>query len=202
MAWVAFDRGIKSAEEFGMKGPIAEWKKLRETIHRDVCRNGYDRDRQAFVQSYGRPELDACLLRIAVVGFLSPSDPRVLSTISAIEQNLVVDGLVKRYDAASSKDGLSPGEGVFLACSFWLVDAYHMTDREAEARALLEKLLGLRNDIGLLSEGYAPGAGRLVGNFPQAFSHVALVNTVHRLSSPKSPGKRRNIRRAGNHFAA
>jgi GH15 family glucan-1,4-alpha-glucosidase len=128
--------------------------------------------------------------------------PRVLSTISAIERNLVVDGLVKRYDTTPPKDGLSPGEGLFLACSFWLADAYHMTGRDAEARTLLEKLLDLRNDLGLLSEEYAPKAGRLVGNFPQAFSHVALVNTVHRLSLPKPPGKRGVIRRAGNHSAA
>jgi len=202
MAWVAFDRGIKSAEEFGMTGPVTEWKRLRETIHRDVCRNGYDADRQTFVQTYGGPELDASMLRMPVVGFLPPDDPRVLSTISAIEQDLVVDGLVKRCGTKSSKQDLSQGEGVFLACSFWLADAYHMTGRNAEAQALLERLLGLRNDVGLLSEEYAPESGRLVGNFPQGFSHVALVNTVHRLASAKPPGTRDDVMRAGNHSAA
>ncbi|KWV57052.1 glucoamylase [Bradyrhizobium macuxiense] len=199
MAWVAFDRGIKSASEFGMKGEVGEWKELRQIIHRDVCRNGYNADQKSFVQTYGGTELDACLLRMPVVGFLPPDDPRVQSTISAIEQNLLVDGLVRRCGSAPSKHGLSSGEGVFLACSFWLADAYHMAGRNAEAFALLEKLLGLRNDIGLLSEEYAPEPGRLVGNFPQAFSHVALVNTVHRLTQRKRP---RTERETGNHSAA
>jgi GH15 family glucan-1,4-alpha-glucosidase len=181
---------------------VAEWKRSRDTIHRDVCRNGYDAGRQTFVQVYGEPELDACMLRVPVVGFLPPDDRRVLSTISAVERNLVVDGLVKRCGTKSSKYGLSPGEGVFLACSFWLADAYHMTGRDAEAQALLEKLLALRNDVGLLSEEYAPKPGRLVGNFPQGFSHVALVNTVHRLA-PAKPGKKRDdLVRAGHHSAA
>jgi GH15 family glucan-1,4-alpha-glucosidase len=182
MAWVAFDRGIRSAEEFGMRGEVDTWKELRKAIHDDVCRNGYDVHRQTFVQAYGASELDACLLRIPVVGFLPPNDPRVTSTISAIERKLVVDGLVKRFGTNPSKQGLSQGEGIFLACSFWLADAYRLTGRNADAEALLEKLLGLRNDVGLLSEEYAPEPGRLVGNFPQAFSHVALVNTVHDLA--------------------
>ncbi|MBR0797412.1 glycoside hydrolase family 15 protein [Bradyrhizobium jicamae] len=183
MAWVAFDRGIKSAEEFGMPGEVDEWKKLREVIHDDVCRNGYDALQQAFVQSYGGTGLDACLLRMPALGFLPPDDPRMLSTISAIERKLLVDGLVRRCDPAPSAPGPSCGEGAFLACSFWLADAYHMTGRNAEAHALLRKLLGLRNDVGLLSEEYAPEPGRLVGNFPQALSHVAMVNTVHRLTN-------------------
>jgi GH15 family glucan-1,4-alpha-glucosidase len=190
MAWVAFDRGIKSAEEFGMKGALAEWKQLREAIHCDVCHKGYDTHCQAFVQTYGGSELDACLLRMPVVGFLPPDDPRVLSTIMAIEQNLVVDGLVKRYSTKSSKPVLAPGEGLFLACSFWLVEAYCLTGRNAEAKALLEKLLSLRNDVGLLSEEYAPESRRMVENFPQAFSHVALVNTAHRLARAKQQSLR------------
>ena len=181
MAWVAFDRGIRSAEEFGMKGPVDAWKDARAAIHRDVCQNGYDSDRQTFVQSYGRPHLDACLLRIPMVGFLPADDPRVPSTVTAIEKELVVDGLVKRYDTESGEDGLPPGEGLFLACSFWLADAYHLTGRPADARKLFDRLVGLCNDVGLLSEEYAPETGRLVGNFPQAFSHIALVNTAHRL---------------------
>lgn len=182
MTWVAFDRGIKSAEEFGMMGPVAKWKDLRDAIHRDVCQNGYDAHRQTFVQAYGQPHLDASLLRIPVVGFLPPEDPRVLSTIAAIEKDLLIDGLVRRYQTNSGEDGLPPGEGVFLACSFWLADAYYLTGRDSEAQALLAKLLGLCNEVGLLSEEYEPEEQRLVGNFPQAFSHIALVNTAHRLS--------------------
>jgi len=182
MAWVAFDRGIRSAEEFGLGGPVDAWKEIRATIHRDVCQNGFDKRRQTFVQSYGRPQLDACLLRIPLVGFLSPDDPRVRSTISAIEADLLVDGLVRRYDTDSGDDGLPPGEGLFLTCSFWLADAYHLIGRDSDARALFARLVGLCNDVGLLSEEYAPEARRLVGNFPQAFSHIALVNTAHRLS--------------------
>jgi len=193
MAWVAFDRGIRSAEEFGLGGPVDAWKEIRATIHRDVCQNGFDKRRQTFVQSYGRPRLDACLLRIPLVGFLPPEDPRVRSTISAIEADLLVDGLVRRYDTDSGDDGLPPGEGLFLACSFWLADAYHLIGRDSDARALFARLVGLCNDVGLLSEEYAPEARRLVGNFPQAFSHIALVNTAHRLSgvSPQSVKEQR-----------
>ena len=186
MAWVAFDRGIRSSEEFGMKGPVDAWKDARAAIHRDVCQNGYDSDRQTFVQSYGRPHLDACLLRIPMVGFLPADDPRVRSTVTAIEKELVVDGLVRRYDTESGEDGLPPGEGLFLACSFWLAEAYHLTGRAADARKLFDRLVGLCNDVGLLSEEYTPETGRLVGNFPQAFSHIALVNTAHRLSQTRA----------------
>jgi GH15 family glucan-1,4-alpha-glucosidase len=182
MAWVAFDRGIKSVEEFGMKGPVDAWKETREAIHRDVCSNGYDCHRQTFVQAYGTSELDASLLRIPVVGFLPPDDPRVASTISAIERDLVVDGLVRRYNEKVPKDGLPAGEGTFLACSFWLADAYREVGRSADARSLFERLLGLCNDVGLLSEEYAPESGRLVGNFPQAFSHIALINAARRVA--------------------
>src|SRR5437588_695324 len=165
----AFDRAIKSAEEFGMKGPVAEWKAIRDTIHADVCQRGYDRDRTCFVQIYGEPQLDASLLLIPAVGFLSPDDSRVVSTIKAIERELLKDGFVQRYDTKSTKDGLPPGEGMFLACSFWLADAYHLIGRDADAKALFERLLSLCNDLGLLSEEYDVGHRRLVGNFPQAF---------------------------------
>jgi GH15 family glucan-1,4-alpha-glucosidase len=186
MAWVAFDRGIRRAEEFGMKGPVDTWKDASAAIHRDVCQNGYDSDRRTFVQSYGRPHLDACLLRIPMVGFLPADDPRVRSTVVAIENDLVVDGLVRRYDTETGEDGLPPGEGLFLACSFWLAEAYHLTGRFADACKLFDRLVGLCNDVGLLSEEYAPETGLLVGNFPQAFSHIALVNTAHRLSQTRA----------------
>jgi GH15 family glucan-1,4-alpha-glucosidase len=196
MAWVAFDRAIKSAEEFGMKGPLAEWKAIRDTIHADVCERGYDRDRACFVQSYGEPQLDASLLLIPAVGFLSPVDPRVVSTVEAIERELVKDGFVQRYDTKSIKDGLPPGEGMFLACSFWLADAYHLIGRDADAKALFERLLSLCNDVGLLSEEYDIGRRRLVGNFPQAFSHIALVNTAHNLTRRDKPSEKRGGNKA------
>lgn len=189
MCWLAFDRGIKSAQEFGKKAPIARWMAVRSAIHDDVCRNGYDKGRAIFVQAYGEPQLDASLLRIPIVGFLPPDDPRVRSTVAAVERELLVDGLVRRYDTQASEDGLPPGEGVFLACSFWLADAYSLTGRHAEARALFERLLGLCNDLGLLSEEYAPETKRLVGNFPQAFSHIALINTALQLAGTASPGE-------------
>ncbi|WP_369725695.1 glycoside hydrolase family 15 protein [Bradyrhizobium sp. LLZ17] len=191
MAWVAFDRAIKSADEFGMAGPVDEWKELRAEIHDDVCRRGYDPKRQSFVQVYGESLLDASLLLIPAVGFLPPEDPRVTSTISAIEQDLLTDGFVRRYDTGSADDGLPPGEGMFLACSFWLADAYQMVGRHADAVKLFERLLGLCNDVGLLSEEYDAPRRRLVGNFPQAFSHIALVNTAHNLTHAEKPFEQR-----------
>ena len=197
MAWVAFDRAIKSAEEFGMRAPVEEWKAIRGTIHDDLCRHGYDRERACFVQIYGEPQLDASLLLIPAVGFLPPDDERVVSTIEAIERELVKDGFVQRYDTTSTKDGLPPGEGMFLACSFWLADAYHLVGRDADATALFERLLSLCNDVGLLSEEYDVGRRRLVGNFPQAFSHMALVNTAHNLTRRDKPSERRAGKKAG-----
>jgi GH15 family glucan-1,4-alpha-glucosidase len=196
MAWVAFDRAIKSAEEFGMQGPVAEWKEIRDTIHNDVCEHGYDRDRATFVQVYGEPQLDASLLLIPAVGFLPPADSRVVSTIEAIEHGLVKDGFVQRYDTESAKDGLPPGEGMFLACSFWLTDAYHLIGRDLDAKALFERLLSLCNDVGLLSEEYDVGRRRLIGNFPQAFSHMALVNTAHNLTHRDKPSETRGGKKA------
>ena len=191
MAWVAFDRGVKSAEEFGMAAPVDEWRTIRDTIHADVCRNGYDPRWKTFVQVYGEPQLDASLLLIPSVGFLPPSDPRVRSTIVAIENELLSDGFVRRYDTRATDDGLPSGEGMFLACSFWLADCYHLVGRDAEARALFERLLSLCNDVGLLSEEYDTTQKRLVGNFPQAFSHIALVNTAYNLTHREKPAEKR-----------
>lgn len=191
MAWVAFDRAIKSAREFGIEGPVDDWTAVRDAIHADVCRRGYDEDRKSFVQVYGEPQLDASLLLIPAVGFLPPEDPRVISTVQAVERELVADGFVRRYDTDATKDGLPPGEGMFLACSFWLADAYQLIGRAADAKALFERLLSLRNDVGLLSEEYDVSKRRLVGNFPQAFSHIALVNTAHNLTHRDKPSETR-----------
>lgn len=175
MAWVAVDRMIKDAVRYHMSGPIEEWRALRTAIHDRVMQEGYDPVRNSFLQSFGGSELDASLLLIPAVGFLPAGDPRMVGTVRAIEQDLLRDGFVLRYRTQSNVDGLPPGEGAFLACTFWLVDCYAMQGRRSEAEALFERLVGLCNDVGLLAEEYEPAAGRLVGNFPQAFSHVALV---------------------------
>ena len=182
MAWVALDRAIRGAEEFGRAGPLDAWRATRQRIHDEVCARGYDATLGSFVQAYGSTQLDASLLLIPLVGFLPADDPRVLGTVAAVERRLMADGLVRRYDTAATDDGLPPGEGAFLACSFWLADNYALMGRRDDARALFERLLALRNDVGLLAEEYDPRAGRLVGNFPQAFSHVGLVNTALNLS--------------------
>ncbi|WP_442894410.1 glycoside hydrolase family 15 protein [Bradyrhizobium sp. AZCC 1708] len=192
MTWVAFDRAIKSAEEFGMEGPVDDWRAIRREIHADVCRRGYDRDRRTFVQVYDEPQLDASLLLIPAVGFLPPDDERVVSTVEAIERELMVDGFVKRYDTGATDDGMPPGEGMFLACSFWLADAYHMIGRDADSKELFERLLSLCNSVGLLSEEYDVARKRQVGNFPQAFSHIALVNTAHNLTHRDKPSETRS----------
>ncbi|PAJ82212.1 glycoside hydrolase family 15 protein [Burkholderia ubonensis] len=181
MAWVAFDRAIKSAEMFRLPGALERWRDLREQIHADVCANAWHADKQAFTQSYGSDELDASVLLLPQLGFLPPDDPRIVGTIDAIERELLHDGLVLRYRTSEYDDGLPPGEGTFLACSFWLVDAYALLGRIDEAHRLFRRLLSLSNDLGLLAEEYDPVAGRLVGNFPQAFSHVALVHTAMNL---------------------
>jgi GH15 family glucan-1,4-alpha-glucosidase len=182
MAWVAFDRAVKDASRHQLPGPVDRWAGLRDAIHAEVCREGWSSARGSFVQSYGSREVDAALLLIPLVGFLPPGDPRVRATVTAVERDLVEDGLVRRYRTTRELDGLPPGEALFLPCSFWLADCYTLLGRAAEARALLERLLSLRNDVGLLSEEYDPGARRLVGNFPQAITHVALVNTVGNLA--------------------
>jgi GH15 family glucan-1,4-alpha-glucosidase len=194
MAWVAFDRAIRSVESFGLTGPVDRWREIRERIHAEICAEGYDPARETFTQAYGSPELDASLLMIPLVGFLPASDRRVTGTVRAIERELLHHGFVLRYrtDHARAADALPPGEGVFLPCSFWLADAYVETGRLDEAHELFERLLGLRNDVGLLSEEYDPAAMRMLGNFPQAFSHLALVNSAHNLTAaPNRPGRHR-----------
>jgi GH15 family glucan-1,4-alpha-glucosidase len=175
MTWLAFDRMIKDAEEHGLEGPVEQWQQIRDTIRESVLTHGFNPAKNSFRQHYDTDELDASLLLLPLVGFLPHDDPRVLGTTAAIERELYKDGYVLRYNTESSSDGLPPGEGAFLACSFWLVDNWHMQGREADAKALFEKLLGLCNDVGLLSEEYDPRAGRMTGNFPQAFSHTALI---------------------------
>ncbi len=181
MAWVAFDRAVKTVEQFQMDGPVERWRKIRDKIHDDVCRYGFDPNIGSFVQAYGSKHLDASALLIPLVGFLPAHDPRVRSTVNAIERHLLFDGLVIRYDTEAGIDGLPPGEGVFLACSFWLADNLLLLGRRKEARALFERLLSLRNDVGLLTEEYDVRGKRLLGNFPQALSHIALVNTAYQL---------------------
>jgi len=192
MAWVAFDRAIRSSEMFGFDGPVDRWRKIREEICDTTCAHGFDRERGSFVQYFGAKEVDASLLLMPSVGFLPVDDPRVKGTIAAIERDLVVDGLVVRYRTRTGVDGLEPGEGAFLACSFWLADAYVMLGRVDEARELFERLLELRNDLGLLAEEYDTRLRRQVGNFPQAFSHVSLVNTAHNLSHAAKPVHQRS----------
>jgi len=194
MAWVAIDRAIKSAEMFGLAGPLEAWRALRQTIHADVWTNGFDRTRNTFTQAYGEPALDASLLLLAQVGFIEAGDPAYVGTVEAIERELLVDGFVQRYQTHQTDDGLPPGEGAFLACSFWLADAYVMIGRDEDARRLFERLLAIRNDVGLLAEEYDPKAGRFAGNFPQAFSHIGLVNTAANLTHHKKPIEQRSAR--------
>jgi GH15 family glucan-1,4-alpha-glucosidase len=191
MAWVALDRGVKAVECFHMEGPVDRWRQVRQAIHDQVCREGYNSDLGAFVQYYGSKDLDASLLMIPLVGFLPPTDPRVRGTVEAIEHQLLIDGFVARYPTTSGVDGLPAGEGAFLACTFWLADNYYLLGREKDARRVFERLLDLCNDVGLLSEEYDPNARRLVGNFPQAFSHIGLVNTAHNLSPGEGPADKR-----------
>jgi GH15 family glucan-1,4-alpha-glucosidase len=194
MAWVAFDRAIRTVEQFGGDGPVDRWRHLRNTIHADVCREGFDGELASFVQYYGSKDLDASLLMIPLVGFLPPDDSRVLGTVRAIERDLMTDGFVARYVPKPHVDGLPQGEGMFLACSFWLADNYVLLGRLDEARTLFERLVGLCNDVGLLSEEYDPGLARLVGNFPQALSHVSLVNTAFNLGKTDGPAHHRRHR--------
>jgi carbohydrate kinase (thermoresistant glucokinase family) len=178
MAWVALDRTVRDAERFKFSGPLESWRKVRDRMHATICERGFDSERNTFTQSFGSSELDASLLLIPLVGFLPADDPRVRGTVAAIERELMVDGLVLRYRTVTDIDGLAPGEGVFLPCSFWLANNYKLQHRDAEARALFERLLSLRNDVGLLAEEYDPKAQRQLGNFPQAFSHLALIGTA------------------------
>jgi GH15 family glucan-1,4-alpha-glucosidase len=192
MAWVAFDRAVRSVEEFGLEGPLARWREIRDTIHQEVCERGFDRSQNCFVQSYGATVLDGSLLLIPIVGFLPPGDDRVRGTLTAIEKGLLRDGFVQRYHTSEAEDGLPEGEGVFLACSFWMVDNYILQGRAKEAEVLFNRLLSLRNDVGLLAEEYDPSAKRQLGNFPQAFSHMALVNTAQSLLSATGAAHQRS----------
>jgi GH15 family glucan-1,4-alpha-glucosidase len=203
MAWVAFDRAVKSAEQFGLDAPLDRWRALRHHLHEEICRKAYNAELGAFVQAYGSKHLDASLLLMPLVGFLPARDPRVRGTVEAIERHLTVDGFVYRYDSEATDDGLPPGEGAFLACSFWLADNLALLGRRRDARRLFERLLSLRNDVGLLAEEYDPQARRQLGNFPQAFSHVALIDTAFNLSrTPARHGRRPAKQRAESGLAA
>ena len=194
MAWVAADRAVKAVEGFGLEGPAGRWRRLRREIHQEVCAYGYDAGRGAFTQYYGSPDLDASLLLVPSVGFLPAHDPRVRGTVAAVERELVQDGLVQRYPTTGrtgAVDGLPGGEGAFLPCTFWLADNYVLQGRVREGRELFERLLELRNDLGLLSEAYDTGHRRLIGNFPQALSHIPLVSTAQNLAGGRGPTRRR-----------
>jgi carbohydrate kinase (thermoresistant glucokinase family) len=192
MAWVALDRTVRDAERFKLPAPLERWRQLRDHMHAIICEQGFDGSRNTFTQSFGSSELDASLLLMPIMGFLPPDDPRVRGTLAAIEKELVAEGFVLRYRSKTGVDGLPPGEGVFLPCSFWLADNYTLQNRDAEASALFERLLSLRNDVGLLAEEYDPHARRLVGNFPQAFSHLALIGTalnLHHIGPAQQRGR-------------
>ncbi|HYD09016.1 MAG TPA: glycoside hydrolase family 15 protein, partial [Acidimicrobiales bacterium] len=193
MCWVAFDRGVRAVEGFGADGPVDRWAALRDEIHAEVCDLGWNADIGSFVQSYGSDELDASLLMIPLVGFLPPDDPRVAATVDAVQRELTVDGFVERYRThrGDSLDGLTGREGTFLLCTFWLADALAVIGRRREATELFERLLSIRNDVGLLAEEYDPVARRQLGNFPQAFSHVGLVSTALNLGAGDGPAERR-----------
>ena len=191
MAWVAFDRGVQAVERFGLDGPADRWRAQRDAIRDEVLRRGYDAERGTFVQAYGSTELDGALLMIPLVGFLPPDDARVRGTIEAIERELMADGFVLRYRTGAAEDGLPPGEGAFLPCTFWLVDCLALIGRHDDAVALFERLLALANDVDLLSEEYDPAARRLVGNFPQAFTHIGLVNSARNLADATGPAHQR-----------
>jgi GH15 family glucan-1,4-alpha-glucosidase len=178
MAWVAFDRGIKFCEEFGRDGPVERWRAIRDEIHAQVCREAWSDELGSFTQSYGSSRLDASLLLMPLVGFLPAEDPRIRGTLDAVQEQLSADGFIFRYRSEEAVDGLPAGEGTFLPCSFWLVDALVHDGRQDEAAELFERLLDVRNDVGLLAEEYDPDNGRLLGNFPQAFSHIGLVNSA------------------------
>jgi GH15 family glucan-1,4-alpha-glucosidase len=196
MAWVAFDRAVKDAEKGGLEGPVEKWRRLRDVIHAQVCEKGFDAENNTFVQSYETKFLDASLLLIPQVGFLPADDSRFVGTIAAIERHLMIDGLVLRYSTATNVDALPPGEGTFLACSFWLADSYLLTGRRDEAEALFERLLALGNDVGLYAEEYDPRVKRMLGNFPQALTHMALLNTARLLALPENAVKHAAVRGA------
>jgi GH15 family glucan-1,4-alpha-glucosidase len=191
MAWVCFDRGIKAVEKHDLTGDVETWSRIREEIHADVCSKGFDPARNTFKAAYDGTDLDASVLLLAQTGFIEPDDSRFVGTVEAIEKALLRQDFVMRYNTHRTDDGLSPGEGVFLACSFWLCDAYMSIGRKADAKKLFERLLAIRNDLGLLAEEYEPGEKRHQGNFPQAFSHVGLINTAFNLTRGDKPAEQR-----------
>jgi GH15 family glucan-1,4-alpha-glucosidase len=191
MTWVAFDRGIKSAERFGFKAPLLHWKALRDEIHRDVCVNGFDAKQNCFVESYGSQLLDASILMLPSVGFLPPRDARVLGTLQAIETHLIQDGFVMRHDPREDSDERQPIEGAFLACTLWLADAYVLAGELAKARALFDRVVAVANDLGLLAEEFDAVAKRQTGNFPQALTHIALIATAQNLAAAEKPAAQR-----------
>ena len=197
MAWVAFDRAIKTVEEFGLSGPVDHWRKLRETIHAEVCAKAWNEKIGAFTQSYGSDKLDASVLLVPLTGFLAPDDPRIQRTVEAVEKSLMKDGFIRRYVTEGS-DGLRGSEGAFIACSFWFVDNLVLIGRRDDARAMFERLISIRTDLGLMSEEYDIARGRLIGNFPQAFSHIALVNSAFNLDKAKAPAEERSGHAARN----
>jgi GH15 family glucan-1,4-alpha-glucosidase len=196
MSWVAFECAIRSAEKFGLDGPIDQWREARATIHADICEHGFNPKRKSFVQYYGGESLDASLLLIPQVGFLPCDDSRVTGTVAAIERELVRDGFVRRYATEEIDDGVGGHEGTFIVCSFWLADAHVLLGRLDEARDLFERLLSVRNDLGLLAEEYDPVARRQLGNFPQGFSHIGLVNTAFNLLKAAGPAEQRSAQKA------
>jgi GH15 family glucan-1,4-alpha-glucosidase len=196
MAWVAFDRGIKSVETFGFKAPLEKWRVLRESIHRDVCEKGFDRELNAFVESYGSKMLDASILLLPAVGFLPPSDPRVRGTIAAVESYMMRDGFVLRHDPREVIEEQQPIEGAFLACSLWLADAHVLAGEIEKAQALFDRVVKVANDLGLLAEEFDTAARRQTGNFPQALTHIALINTAHNLSDAMKTSEKPAMQRS------
>jgi GH15 family glucan-1,4-alpha-glucosidase len=192
MTWVAFDRTIRSAEQFKLKAPLAEWKAVRRQIHDDICRHGFDSRLGAFVQSYGSKESDASLLLLPLVGFLPADDPRIVGTVRAIEKKLMRKGFLMRYRHNKPGGAFSSHEGAFLPCTFWLADYYELTGQREKARRILKRLLKIRNDVGLLAEEYSVAKNRMLGNFPQALSHVAMVNTIVNLHTVHGPAHQRS----------
>jgi GH15 family glucan-1,4-alpha-glucosidase len=191
LVWVAFDRGVKTVERYGFDAPVERWRELRDNIHREVCDKGFDREQNTFVESYGAKVLDASTLLIPSVGFLPASDPRVVGTLAAVERHLMPDGFVLRHDPRAASDEKQPIEGAFLACTLWLADAYVLRGDLDRAEALLKRVAAVANDLGLLSEEYDTVARRLTGNFPQALTHIALVNTIHNLNAAQKPAVQR-----------
>jgi GH15 family glucan-1,4-alpha-glucosidase len=192
MTWVAFDRAVKSAEKFGFEAPLEQWRSLRDTIHRDVCAKGFDRNLNTFVESYGSQLLDASILMLPAVGFLPGDDPRVRGTLAAIEKHMMRGGFVLRHDPREPADQSQPIEGAFLACTLWLADAYVLAGDIDKAQALFDRVVAVANDLGLLAEEFDTSAGRQTGNFPQALTHIALINTAHNLSDAKKPAVQRS----------